>query len=258
MLYDSHTHTRFSADSEMKAEDAVEKAAAEGIGLVFTEHLDLDFPGVLDFSFDPEAYWKTYEPLRSRALRLGIEVGMQGQTAEASRAFLARAPFDLVIGSLHILNGIDIYEEAAYESRERVALYRQYLTDMETAIRAHGFINVLGHIDYIARCAPYPHPDLTYGEFSAEIDKVLRAVIEMGASLELNTRRLGDRHALKELVPIYRRYYDLGGCYVTIGSDAHRAADIGKFFREAEELADQTNLQIVTYVERRMERCWRP
>lgn len=258
MLYDSHIHTRFSADSAMKAEDAVEKAAAEGVALVFTEHIDLDFPGETEFSFDPEAYWASYEPLRSRTLRLGVEVGMQEQTAERSREFLQRAPFDLVIGSLHLLNDVDLYEAAAYAGRAREELYCQYLEEMEKEIRAHSFINVLGHIDYIARCAPYPNPDLTYGEFHCEIDKVLRAVIEAGVSLEINTRRLGDRHAIKELMPIYSRYYDLGGRYVTLGSDAHRVGEIGKFFREAEEIADQAELSIVTYVERRIERCWRP
>ncbi|MFC2637987.1 MAG: histidinol-phosphatase HisJ family protein [Mitsuokella sp.] len=258
MLFDSHMHTRFSADSEMKAKDAVEKAASEGIGIVFTEHLDYDFPSEADFTFDPEAYWKEYEPIRSHTLRLGVEVGMRASTEKRSRAFIARVPFDLIIGSLHILGGRDLYDAEAYEGKERADVYRQYLAKMEAGIRSHDFINVLGHIDYIARYAPYENPDLTYGEFRPEIDRVLRAVIQTGIVLELNTRRLGDRHAIKELVPIYQRYYDLGGRYVTIGADAHRAMDVGKYFREAEEIADQTNLQIVTYVERRMERCWRP
>ena len=37
MIFDSHSHTEFSADSEMKAEDALQKAKEEGVGLVFME-----------------------------------------------------------------------------------------------------------------------------------------------------------------------------------------------------------------------------
>lgn len=49
MIFDSHSHTTFSADSEMKAADAIAMAEKAGVGLVFTEHLDLDYPGEMDF-----------------------------------------------------------------------------------------------------------------------------------------------------------------------------------------------------------------
>ena len=71
MIFDSHSHTVFSADSEMRAEDAMQKARERGTGIVFTEHLDLDYPGDLDFTFDPQAYWRTYEPLRGETVRRG-------------------------------------------------------------------------------------------------------------------------------------------------------------------------------------------
>ena len=100
MIFDSHSHTVFSADSEMRAEDAMQKARERGTGIVFTEHLDLDYPGDLDFTFDPQAYWRTYEPLRGETVRLGVEIGMWEQTRERSAAFVREVPFDLVIGAM--------------------------------------------------------------------------------------------------------------------------------------------------------------
>ena len=255
MIFDSHSHTSFSADSDMTAEDALKAARARGIGLVFTEHLDVDFPGELDFSFDPEAYWRQYEPLRGDDLHLGIEVGMQAGTAEASRAFVARAPFDLVIGSVHLLRGIDIYEKECFEGREKDELYREYFRTMAEMIACHDFIDVLGHIDYIARTAPYKNPELSYGAFADEIDAVLRTAVAQGVVLELNTRRLGSRRALKELAPIYARYHELGGRYVTLGSDAHGADAIGANFAAAEDFARAMGLSIVTFFARKMEFC---
>ena len=255
MIFDSHSHTSFSADSDMTAEDALKAARARGIGLVFTEHLDVDFPGELDFSFDPEAYWRQYEPLRGDDLHLGIEVGMQAGTAEASRAFVARAPFDLVIGSVHLLRGIDIYEKECFEGREKDELYREYFQTMAEMIACHDFIDVLGHIDYIARTAPYENPELSYGAFADEIDAVLRAAVAQGVVLELNTRRIGSRRALKELAPIYARYHELGGKYVTLGSDAHGADAIGANFAAAEDFARAMGLSIVTFFARKMEFC---
>ena len=255
MIFDSHSHTSFSADSDMTAEDALKAARARGIGLVFTEHLDVDFPGELDFSFDPEAYWRQYEPLRGDDLHLGSEVGMQAGTAEASRAFVARAPFDLVIGSVHLLRGIDIYEKECFEGREKDELYREYFQTMADMIACHDFIDVLGHIDYIARTAPYENPELSYGAFADEIDAVLRAAVAQGVVLELNTRRIGSRRALKELAPIYARYHELGGKYVTLGSDAHGADAIGANFAAAEDFARAMGLSIVTFFARKMEFC---
>ena len=255
MIFDSHSHTSFSADSDMTAEDALKAARARGLGIVFTEHLDVDFPGELDFSFDPEAYWRTYEPLRGDDLHLGIEIGMQAGTAEASRAFVARAPFDLVIGSVHLLRGIDIYEKECFEGREKDELYREYFRTMAEMIACHDFIDVLGHIDYIARTAPYKNPELSYGAFADEIDAVLRTAVAQGVVLELNTRRLGSRRALKELAPIYARYHELGGRYVTLGSDAHGADAIGANFAAAEDFARAMGLSIVTFFARKMEFC---
>lgn len=255
MIFDSHSHTSFSADSDMTAEDALKAARARGLGIVFTEHLDVDFPGELDFSFDPAAYWKQYEPLRGDNLHLGIEVGMQAGTAEASRAFVTRAPFDFVIGSVHLLRGIDIYEKECFEGREKDELYREYFRTMAEMIACHDFIDVLGHIDYIARTAPYKNPELSYGAFADEIDAVLRTAVAQGVVLELNTRRLGSRRALKELAPIYARYRELGGKYVTLGSDAHGADAIGANFAAAEDFARAMGLSIVTFFARKIEFC---
>ncbi len=252
MIFDSHSHTEFSADSDMKAADALEAARRQGIGLVFTEHLDYLFPGDEKFVFDPKAYWKTYEPLRGEDLRLGVEVGMREDTAEDSRAFVKEAPFDLVIGSIHVLNNKDLYYPDYYEGKEKQDVYHRYYTAMAEEIRRHDFVDVLGHIDYIARYAPYANPEVEYGTFADDIDAVLRAVIETGKVMELNTRRLGSRRAMKELAPVYTRYRELGGQFVTLGSDAHKAEAIGMNFAAAEDFTDALGLTIVTFAERKI------
>jgi len=180
---------------------------------------------------------------------------MQAGTAEASRAFVTRAPFDFVIGSVHLLRGIDIYEKECFEGREKDELYREYFRTMAEMIACHDFIDVLGHIDYIARTAPYKNPELSYGAFADEIDAVLRTAVAQGVVLELNTRRLGSRRALKELAPIYARYRELGGKYVTLGSDAHGADAIGANFAAAEDFARAMGLSIVTFFARKIEFC---
>lgn len=258
MIFDSHMHTEVSADSAMKAADALERAAKLGVGAVFTEHEDMDFPGEKDFTFLPEDYWKKYEALRGEGerLRLGVELGMQEGLAEKNRAFVKKAPFDQVIGSIHTLLGFDLYYETLYEGREKDEVYRLYLRAMASCVRSHGaFIDILAHIDYIARYAAYRDAELTYAVYGEEIDEVLAALIETDTVLELNTRRFDAPQGKASLVPIFRRYRELGGREVTLGSDAHDACAVAFAFCEAQDLAESLGLRIVTFFARRKEYC---
>ena len=258
MYFDSHVHTEFSADSEMKAADALREAAKQGLGLVFTEHLDYDFPsaGTEEFIFDPEEYWTKYEPLRADGtLSLGVEMGMMASAREKNAAFLRRAPFDFVLASIHFLDVKDLYYPETFEGREKCEMYHEYFTVMRDEIYAHPFINALAHIDYIARNAPFDNPEISYGAFTEDIDAVLRALIETETAIEINTRRLSAPRGIKELAPVYRRYHQLGGRYVTIGSDAHVLEGVGRNYDRARELARAFDLMIVTFREQKMVIC---
>ncbi len=251
MLFDSHVHTEVSADSEMKARDALAAAEAQGIGLVFTEHIDFSYQGEKEFIFSPEEYWAAYEPLRGERLSLGVELGMVPGELEMAKAFLARAPFDEVIGSIHLIDGGDIYEPSTYEGKTQQEIYLRYFTLMRDMVRQNPYIDTLAHIDYIARYAPYEHPDISYEVWHDAIDEVLRAVVETETALEINTRRFGDRLAMKELAPIYRRYAELGGRDVTLGSDAHKKETVGAHLALAAQMAEAYGLQTVTFHERK-------
>ena len=257
MLFDSHAHTVFSADSEMPAAEALAAARAQGLGLVFTEHCDYDYPaaGEETFLFDPDAYWAAYEPLRCADLSLGVEMGMMASSRAKNAAFVARVPFDFILASIHFLRGKDLYYPEAYEGRAKEEMYQEYFSIMRTEIYAQPYINALAHIDYIARNAPFENPEISYGDFAEEIDSVLRALVETETVLEINTRRLDHPRGIKELAPVYRRYCELGGRYVTIGSDAHVPDAVGRNFDRALDLARAFDLRVVTFRERRMQLC---
>lgn len=258
MFFDSHIHTSFSADSEMRAEEALAHAEEQGIGLVFTEHLDYDYPsaGKEQFIFDPEAYWTAYEPLRAAGnLSLGVEMGMMASARKKNAAFVQRVPFDFVLGSIHSLESRDLYLPETYAGREKHEMYHEYFTAMRTEIYAQTEINALAHIDYIARCAPFDNPEISYGDFTDDIDAVLCALIETDTVIEINTRRLSAPRGIKELAPVCRRYRELGGRYVTIGSDAHVPEAVGVHCDRGRELAHAFDLTVVTFRARKMQIC---
>lgn len=254
MLFDTHLHTKFSADSDMLLPDAIKKADEQNIGLIVTEHLDYDFPGDDLFEFDPKAYMAEYDKYRSDKLHLGVEVGMQENTIERSRKFVESAPFDQVICSIHVLHGKDLYYKDCY-SEDKQTVYTEYLTKMAKLIKKHDFANILAHIDYICRYAPYNPPDIKYDEFGDLIDEVFKAILDKGIVLELNTRRFDKNYNIAPLLKLYERYAQLGGKYVSIGSDAHKAENIGFKIYEAADFMNKYNLKPVYFVNREMQLC---
>ena len=255
MLFDSHIHTKFSADSEMSAVDAIAKAQSLNLGVVFTEHFDygLDLKGK-EFSFDPPTYMRDYKNLRGANCRLGVEVGLKESARTANENFIAQADFDFVIGSIHLVDGLDIYYPDFYVGKDKATAYRKYFRQMAREAEVADF-DALGHIDYICRAAPYDDPEIDYATFKEEIDAVLKIVVGRGKVLELNTRRFDNPRAVRELVPVYSRYRALGGRFVTIGSDAHRVAAVGNHFDRALTFAHELDLTPVTFSERRQKIC---
>lgn len=150
----------------------------------------------------------------SDSLLLGVEIGMREEALERNRKLAAGGGFDCILGSVHVLEGTDLYEPSFYAiaitSWQAGCLYA-YFRAMTDLIKSHDFIDVLGHIDYIARYAPYAEPDIYYHEFTEQIQEVLQTILAQGVIPELNTRRLDSRSALKALLPVYKAYFDCGG-----------------------------------------------
>ncbi|MBR4153512.1 MAG: histidinol-phosphatase HisJ family protein [Selenomonadaceae bacterium] len=254
MIFDSHVHTKFSADSGMLAVDALDKAKSLDLGVVFTEHFDygLELYGK-KFAFDPAAYMSEYKNLRGDKVRLGVEVGLRKSARAANTDFITQADFDFVIGSIHLVDDYDIYYPDFYVGKDKETAYRKYFQQMaeEAAVADY---DALGHIDYICRAAPYDNNEIDYPTFSAQIDNVLKIVVEREKILELNTRRFYSKLAVEELVPVYKKYRELGGRFVTIGSDAHKVEAVGNYFNRALEFVHELDLTPVTFCERRLEK----
>ena len=243
MVFDCHSHTKFSADSEMLATDAIARAEILNLGIVFTEHFDYNLPGDIDFTFDAVEYMNEYKKFRSEKVKLGVEVGLRKSAREANKNFLAQVNFDLIIGSIHVVDDVDIYEKSFYTDKDKITAYRKYFAVMAEEAAVEDF-DVLGHIDYICRAATYENPEIEYETFKPEIDEVLKIIVERGKILELNTRRINKKIAVEGLIPVYKRYKELGGQFVTIGSDAHVVEAVGANFDVALKFVEDLNLKI--------------
>lgn len=252
-MFDTHVHTKVSSDSKMNIEDAIYQAKNNGFSLIITEHLDLKFPKEGLFYFDIKDYLKEYSKYRGNDLLLGVEMGMKEDCLEESRKLIKDSNLDYVIGSVHLIDNMDFYYDEYYKGKDKREAYEKYFNVMVSCLKNYNFIDSLGHIDYIARYSKYNDKEIYYSEFDDIIDEVLKTLIEKNTCLELSTRRLNDEKAVKNLMIIYKRFRELGGRYVTIGSDAHNPASIGNNFSKAIEIAKCCNLSPVYFKERRIQ-----
>jgi histidinol-phosphatase (PHP family) len=254
MLYaDYHLHSRFSCDSQEDPEAVCRRALELGMThIALTEHVECDLvydgrPAVIE---DPREYALTVERLREKfpglTLRRGIELGWRDQKWEVGLRALREIRPEFVIGSVHDVHGLDPYEPPYYRGKTRAEAYGLYLDTILEALPALlPCCDTLGHLDYVAKFSPYEDPTLRYTEFPDKLDTILRTVIGAGKLIELNTSTCRNGQAVhKPNLDILRRYRELGGTHITLGSDAHRAENIGGFYDTAEEILSEAGLKV--------------
>lgn len=264
---DNHVHTSFSSDSETPMEEMLKQGIRLGFSSIcFTDHMDYDFPDLgngMDFVFDAEAYLKELarlEPLYPQIqIRKGIELGLKPYLKERCNGLTSSLPLDFIIGSTHLVDDMDPYYPEYWEGKtEKQGIDKYYETTLENIHSGIDF-DVYGHIDYIIRYTPTQHEyrkkgiiDEAYMEKSLKnsfelVDEILKALINSGKGIELNTAGL--KYGLGHPHPhetILKRYRELGGEIITIGSDGHQPEHLGYDFGKVPELLRQCGFSYYT------------
>lgn len=211
--------------------------------MCFTEHVDYGYVADgLEFVTDLSAYKAELERYRalysdSMELLFGIELGLTPSLAEMLSACVKNWKFDFVIGSSHTVHGADPYYPSFYEGRREEDCYREYFQTVRENLEAFSDIDVYGHLDYVVRYGPSRNAFYSYETYRDEIDDALEALIDHGVGLELNTA--GYKYGLSAPNPhpdILRRYRQLGGEIVTVGSDGHAPEHLAYDFHRVRDL----------------------
>ena len=247
ILTDFHTHTSFSGDCNTPMEQMITKSIELGMShLCFTEHFDPDYPmrdgETLDFSLNTEAYrekFLTYQKKYKNQITLswGVELGLQTHILPFLEEYVQNHPFDFVIASSHLCNGGDPYYPDFFDGRREEDVYAEYFTSILNNVTSFRDYDVYGHLDYIVRYGPNKDALYSYEKYRDIYDAILKKIIESGKGIELNTG--GIKYGLRDLHPttlVLKRYRELGGEIITIGSDAHTPDNLLNHFGRAKDL----------------------
>lgn len=268
-MFDYHMHSEYSGDipkgkgssvSDL-CETAVEKGFSE---IAITDHYDID--GIYYGAFpmlDIEGVYSDILSARAKccgklSILFGIEIGQACHMPLETNRLLARYPFDYIIGSVHAVRGIidfSLLKMETMSDTELMNLWERYLTEMKELI-VWGNFYTLAHLTY-----PFRYMKFAGREKLLDLEKkgrdcfedILKAIIQKGISLEVNTSGL--RQGLGTTMPgddLIRFYKELGGELITIGSDAHRAVDLGANIKETTAKLKSMGFDYITkYKERK-------
>ena len=253
-ITDVHTHSTFSPDGVSKLQDMLENAQKKGVDFYgIAEHVSYDFcPDRLDdfsLTVDEETYFHTARHLQEDyAGVMNVLVGAEfGFTDEEERkkaycsAYEKYRP-DFVVNSIHAIH-FEGYSDGRVDYvygkngekivRDRLEVFREYLALIRRSLDAPYPYDIVGHIGYSARYAPYPNKEIDYAGFAKEYDDILQTIIRKDKILEVNAAA---RDLPSKCVPVrgaLERYYELGGRKISYASDAHSTDSI---LRKREEI----------------------
>ena len=255
-MFDFHMHSRVSFDGHDTGLTLAMAALDRGLKeICFTDHLDydpLDQMGCM--AFDTAAYNAEYDHLEVPGLiiRRGMEFGMTTDNAEQFQKDLKRRPFDFVLGSIHFVDDLDVYFEPWWQGKTIFQAERRFLEATLDCVQLHDDFDVLAHLTYISKthCHPAPRP-LPYTEHRELIDEILKVLAAKGKGLEMNSSGVDRCGGFLPTADFFRRFRELGGEIVTIGSDAHKADRVGQYSFEACEILKDIFGYVCTFENRK-------
>lgn len=220
---DSHIHTDNSFDSETPAELQVDRAHELGIEYItITDHCDILEWSDEDIARSNAQAVELNKKYSDLTVLRGIELGEPLQDLEGTSQALGLCEYDFVLCSLHnIRNEEDFYflHPTIDEAHELLTRYFDELLEM---VQWNEF-DSLAHLTYPLRyMIGREKLDIDMTAYHPVIREILGALAANGKALEINTsgRRTDDGFLMPtaEYVKLFR---ELGGKYITLGSDAH-------------------------------------
>ncbi len=239
MLVDFHMHSSASSDGHYSMLEMAKASFSRGITKVcFTDHVDMyDYytakPDPNYYSNKDEIFrqWNEAKENAPEGMEIfvGIELSQANHNPELAKEILDAEGLDFVLGSVHNLKDTPDFSVLRYISREECKIYtKKYLEESLELAKIDRF-DVMSHIGYTQRYMlrdgfNCPINMNTYGD---ELTEIFKTLIANGKGIEINCSGLRSA-GINDTIPAastLKRYRELGGEIITVGSDAHILED---------------------------------
>ena len=266
IIADCHTHSNNSFDAKNSVADMLCKANEIGLDyLTITDHFEAAF------YFEPDEEFGDLKKLLPQSvsdiiqqqkistgkteLLCGIELGEPLHDINATNEVLSLTDYDFVLCSMHNLRDMGDFFWLDYNSEDIPRLLKKYFLELTECIQWGNF-DSLAHITYPMRyICDKSKIAVDLAEYKKEIDELLALLAEKDKALEFNTCR-NPELSLKTIgkcrdVQFLSRFNELGGKYVTLGSDAHNTEDLAKGISGAVDILRELGYSEITVFKKR-------
>ena len=257
-ISDSHTHSINSFDGKDSVIMLAERAYNLGLySMTITDHCECHELSEHDYHKDIMS--SVLDVIKASAcyndkvrIYKGIELGQPTQNHLAADDAMRIADFDFVLGSLHNLKNERDFYFLKYTQENYHPLLLRYFDEL-LELANTDYYDSLAHLTYPFRyIASDPKIIFDSKRYFGQIDAILETLVKKNKALEVNTSGL--RQMIGKTLPdetIVKRFRELGGKYVTLGSDAHRWGDIGAGIEDGLELLLKCGFTHFTVYEKR-------
>lgn len=254
-MFDYHIHSIVSFDGHDTGLDLANAAAQQGLQeICFTDHCDFDPLAVSQtMMYDLNRYNQEYDGLEIPGLKIrrGMEFGLLENNQSLLLQKLGQRHYDFVLGSVHFVGGLDVYFREYWENKLPFQAQRDFLEATLKRVQAHDDFDVLAHLTFLMK-SPF-NPTRTPLEYAAHrevLDEILRTLVRKDKGLEMNTSGVDRGVGYLPTIDFFRRFHDLGGRIVTVGSDAHRVNRVGQYSTEAARMLSDIFGYVCTFEDR--------
>lgn len=251
-IFDTHTHSINSFDGHHSCDELCQGVIDNGgIGIAITDHVDIDGN---DFDTD-----KQYNDILSSKKNFndikvlsGIELGQGIYRKDQSIDLLNKYDYDYVIGSIHNLENMEDFYFLNYKEYDIYVLLSRYFNDLLKLVEWNK-TDSLAHMTYPLRyIVAREHINVDMDKFNDIIEAIFKEIIKNDKALELNTSGLfmdiNDTLPNKKYI---KMFHDLGGKYVTVGSDSHYANKVCQGINIGYDILKECGYDYFTIFEKR-------
>jgi len=226
-IIDMHTHSDNSFDGHhscvLLCEGTIDNG---GRGIAITDHCDID-DKTYDFrAFSLNQYVQSYSAKKAFEGKIlvmqGLELGQGIYEKEKSLDILDSYNYDFILGSIHNLKDTPDFYYLDYNDDNIDELLSKYF-EAELELAEWDKTDSLAHLTYPLRyICGRDKLEVDLAKYSEIIDAIFETLIKNKKSLELNVSGLfTEFNNTMPTVELIKRYYDLGGRYITVGTDSH-------------------------------------
>ncbi|WP_128893664.1 histidinol-phosphatase [Longirhabdus pacifica] len=261
MKFDLHTHHERCGHADGTIEDYIQSAIEQQFEVIgisdhspFFAHIEEHaYPHVAMAKKEFAAYVNEVLQLKQKyedqiTVLLGVESDFFPISASIYKEQYKKYPFDYIIGSIHSVNGISIFNKNRWKklSEQEQIEVKEHYYDLISYSAKSGMFDILGHID--AMKGFYP----TFSDLpTSRVEDTLKTIGDCEVAIEVNTsgktKDVGGWYPSHDILE-KALFYNVE---VSFGSDAHIPSRVGDDFELVREKLKQIGFKHWVYFNQR-------